>query len=68
MNTHQHTINIKPAEGLIVRDPVTRKPLAKKGEKKPKDAYWMRRLRDGDVMLCKNGDSLLSSPAKPKSV
>jgi len=48
MNTS--TMKIKPAEGLIVRDPDTRRPLAAKGEVKPKNAYWMRRLRDGDVV------------------
>jgi len=33
-----------------VRDPETRHPLAAKGETKPKNSYWMRRLRDGDVV------------------
>ncbi len=46
------TIRIKPAPGLIVRDPVTYRPLAVEGEDKPRfSTYWRRRLRDGDVVL-----------------
>lgn len=47
-------MRIKPAPGKIVRDPVTFRPLALEGEVKPKYAsemYWIRRLRDGDVVL-----------------
>jgi Protein of unknown function (DUF2635) len=44
------TMRIKPKPGLIVRDPVTYRPLAVEGEDKPRDQYWMRRLRDGDVV------------------
>jgi hypothetical protein len=45
------TIRIKPKPGLIVRDPVTFRPLAPEGEDKPRfDQYWQRRLRDGDVV------------------
>lgn len=32
-----------------VRDPRTGKHLAEKGETKPRNAYWLRRLKDGDV-------------------
>lgn len=49
------TIRIKPAPGLIVRDLETFRPLAADGEDKPRwgwrGQYWMRRLRDGDVVL-----------------
>ena len=45
------TFKIKPAtKGLIVRDNITRKPLAEKGEEKPRSSYWLRRLRAGDVI------------------
>lgn len=44
-------ITIKPARaGLIVRDPVTFEPLPAEGAEKPRDQYWLRRLRDGDVI------------------
>lgn len=42
---------IKPADSKIaVRDPVTLKPLAKDGDWKPQDAFWLRRMRDKDVV------------------
>lgn len=44
------TIKVKPAKGLLVRDPITGRHLDKKGETKPKNAYWMRRLAAGDVI------------------
>ena len=39
-----------PAEGLLVPDPVLRDHLPAEGREVPRDAYWMRRLRDGDVI------------------
>jgi hypothetical protein len=44
---------IKPAPGLVVRDPVT-KTLIKTDqvfEVDPGDLYWNRLLRDGDVVV-----------------
>lgn len=43
-------VYLRPAEGLIVRDPATRAPLAAEGEWKPRSSYWDRRLLDGDVV------------------
>lgn len=46
------TQTLMPASpGLVVRDPITRQPLAAAGEPKPLDTYWARRLRDGDVRV-----------------
>lgn len=39
-----------PAEGLKVPDPVLRDHLPAQGREVPRDAYWMRRLTDGDVI------------------
>ncbi len=36
--------------GLIVRDPVTGKPLDAAGESKHLSPYWRRRLKAGDVI------------------
>jgi hypothetical protein len=44
------TFILKPAEGLLVRDPETGARLCTDGEEKPDTAYWRRRLRDGDVV------------------
>jgi hypothetical protein len=50
---------IKPAmieiagEGTVlahVRDPLSMIPLAKDGEWKPRSSYWLRRLRDKEVV------------------
>lgn len=43
-------LHIKPAPGLTVRDPDSYEPLAAKGEKKPRTGFWLRRLKDGDVV------------------
>lgn len=42
---------IKPAvPGSLVRDPVSMLPLSDGGEWKPESPFWLRRLRDGDVV------------------
>ena len=43
------SVYVKPAPGLIVRDPDTREPLPAAGAWVPRTTYWVRRLRDGDV-------------------
>lgn len=48
------TIYIKPArEGLIVRDPLTMKPLPEEGAHKPLTTAWRRYLKAGDVVITK---------------
>jgi len=50
---------IKPAiEGLIVRDPASRLPLAAAGETKPRSKYWLSRFADGEVI------EVTAAPAK----
>ncbi|EAO1206235.1 DUF2635 domain-containing protein [Salmonella enterica] len=41
---------LKPAPGKSVRDPRSMKLLADKGERKPRNSYWLRRLGAGDVV------------------
>jgi hypothetical protein len=43
------TMFVKPMPGLIVRHPVTRLPLAAEGEEKPRNSYWLRRIREKSV-------------------
>jgi hypothetical protein len=44
-------IFVKPAAAdMLVRDPVSLKPLDAKGEWKPRTQFWSRRLRDKDVV------------------
>lgn len=55
----QDKIFIKPAEGRQVRDPITKEPLAAEGDSKPRNSYWLRRVKEGDVVI--------SSPVKKKA-
>ena len=42
---------VKPSTPDInVRDPLTGKHLGADGEEKPGNAFWHRRLRDGDIV------------------
>lgn len=45
------TVRLRPAEGLTVRDPLTRQPLDPAGEPRALDTHWRRRLADGDVEI-----------------
>ena len=49
-----NTIKVKPKKGLLVRDPKSRKPLEEAGEEKPRDTYWLRRLKDESVIEVKS--------------
>lgn len=42
---------VKPAPGLIVRDPVTKFPLPAAGREVQPTSYWLRRVAAGDVEL-----------------
>ena len=57
---------VKPAEGLNVRDPVTKEALHEDGRKVPRSQYWNRRLRSGDVLPPKpvKPEKSTSSPSK----
>lgn len=51
------TFKIKPkVAGSQVLDPISRKPLAAKGEEKPRNEYWNRRLLDGAVIEVKKSE------------
>jgi len=61
---------VKPAkEGLIVRDPDEKyRPIPASGKQVKKNAYWLRRLRDGDVVLsAAESKSKSSEPSKKKT-
>lgn len=49
---------VRPAPGLSLRDPITLQILSAKGADVPETAFWLRRLRSGDVVL-----SPLAQPA-----
>jgi hypothetical protein len=41
---------VKPAPGLKVRNPVTKRHLPLEGAEVPESTYWVRRLAAGDVV------------------
>jgi hypothetical protein len=45
-------MRVRPAvPGTVIRDPHTRRHIPDEGAKVPRNSYWLRRLRDGDVVL-----------------
>lgn len=42
-------MTVYPAAGRVVPDPEAGGLLAAEGRDVPRDTYWLRRLRDGDV-------------------
>ena len=44
---------VKPATGLVIRDPDLLDLLPADGRQVPDSGYWQRRLRDGDVVAAK---------------
>lgn len=55
---------VKPAPGLVVRDPQTRVQVPEDGRDVPETSYWLRRLRDGDlVQAAQPGPAPKSAPA-----
>lgn len=49
---HPKTVSVRPAPGLKIRDPETGHYLPEAGQIVPRTPYWLRRLRDGDVVEC----------------
>ena len=46
-------MRVKPAPGRQVRDPITKRHIPEKGKDVPPTAYWIRRLKAGDVLEVK---------------
>ena len=44
-------IKVKPAPGVLVRDPADNSPLSAAGEWVEDGTYWRRRIADRDVTL-----------------
>lgn len=57
---------VKPAPGLVIRDPDLKDLIPAEGRNVPNDnMYWHRRLRDGDVVLAKETAApAMTSPAR----
>lgn len=53
---------LRAVDGRLGRDPKTRAPLSEKGERKPRNTYWIRRLRSGDVVEIKDPHMTVELP------
>lgn len=57
-----HTVGVfmyvKPAAGILVRDPITRQHLPEDGMEVPDSQYWQRRIADGDVIATESKHEL----------
>lgn len=60
---------IKPKAGVRVLDNVTKKPLAANGEAKPRNSYWLRRVREQsvDVVNPESVDEKASTKSKRRN-
>ena len=56
-------MTVYPAAGRVVPDPEAGGTLAAEGRDVPRDAYWLRRLRVGDVTT----DAPKKAPAATKT-
>lgn len=56
---HPITVFVRPRLGLRIRDPQTGAYLPESGQLVPRDAFWLRRIKDGDVQ------TVAESSAKP---
>lgn len=54
---------VKPADGVMVRDPAHYRPLPVEGAEVSESTYWMRRLRDGDVVQAEAAPEPAADPA-----
>jgi len=54
------TMFVRPADGLKIRDPETGNYLPETGQIVPRTPFWLRRLKDGDVV-----ESTFTTPTAP---
>ena len=47
---------------IVLRDPVTKERIATKGKMVPKNGFWLRRLKAGDVIELKDGSAPKPAP------
>lgn len=58
-------IFVKPKKGMLVRDPISKQMLPENGKAVTKSTYWLRRIKDGDVVLTTKG-GVEKAPEKSK--
>jgi hypothetical protein len=58
-------IYVKPSPGLKVRDPASRLHLPPEGKRVAETSYWIRRIKQGDVVLVTEDSSRPVEPLAP---
>jgi hypothetical protein len=60
-------MKVKPVNpSAVIRDPHTRRPLPAEGGDVPETSFWIRRLRDGDVVrIDDHADPVGNEPIAP---
>lgn len=51
-------------KGVILRDPVTMRPIPEEGAEVQENSYWRRRLADGDAILVESTEDKKSKAKK----
>ncbi|MDR2051137.1 MAG: DUF2635 domain-containing protein [Deltaproteobacteria bacterium] len=62
---HPETFFIKPAQGIRMADPKSGDYLPESGALMPRSGFWLRRLKDGDVILSAPAGVTDASAAEP---
>lgn len=62
---HPTTVFVRPAPGVRIADPQTGQYLPEEGLLVPRSGFWLRRLKDGDVISSAPADGTDASAAKP---
>ncbi len=61
-------MKLKPKDpAAVVRDPITRQPLAADGTEVPDTSYWVRRLRAGEVELVREPEHATAAAPNPSA-
>jgi len=55
-------IRVAVKEGIILRDPVSKKLITTEGVLVPKNAFWLRRLKSGDCHEITASEEKIETP------
>ena len=58
-------MHVKPAEGLVVRDPTTGLPMPAHGASVPATPFWRQRHRHGDVVDTTEAEIVAAESTEP---
>jgi len=62
---HPNTFFVKPASGFRITDPQAGDYLPEGGRLVPRNGYWLRRVKDGDVVVVQQGHASAAQTPNP---